>query len=272
MRKRFARMSERRACELTGINRSSQRYRHKNHETNERLTMRLKELAVEHPRYGYRRMEVLVNRERESPVNHKRVYRLYTKAGLALRKLKRKRAKREAVPRVALTRPRQEWAMDFVHDRAQNGQNLRLFGVVDEYTRECVRLVVDTSMPSQRVIRELDAAIEEYGKPERIRMDNGSEFTSRAFLAWAAEKKIELVHIRPGKPVENAYSESFNGRLREEFLNMRLFRHLWDAREQAECWRKHYNEERPHSSLGYRTPRDFAQACSALRAPQACAA
>ncbi len=138
--------------------------------------------------------------------------------------------------------------------------------------REGVRLAVDTSMPSQRVIRELEAAITEYGRPERIRMDNGSEFTSRAFLAWAAEKKIELVHIRPGKPVENAYSESFNGRLREEFLNMRLFRHLWDAREQAAQWSNHYNEERPHRSLGYRTPGDYAQACSALRAPQACAA
>lgn len=143
---------------------------------------------------------------------------------------------------------------------------------MDQYTRECVRLVVDTSIPSLRVIRELEAAIGEHGKPERIRMDNGSEFTSRAFLAWAAEQKIELVHIRPGKPVENAYSESFNGRLREEFLNVRLFRHLWDAQQQAECWKKHYNEERPHSSLGYRTPKDFALACSALRAPQANAA
>lgn len=265
-------MSERKACELAGIGRSSQRYRHKNQETNEGLTTRLKELAAEHPRYGYRRMEVLVNRERELPVNHKRIYRLYAKAGLALRKLKRKRIRRDPVPHRLLTKPRQEWAMDFLHDRAQNGQSLRVFGVVDQYTRECVRLVAETSVPSVRVIRELKAAIAAYGKPERIRMDNGSEFTSRAFLAWAAEEKIELVYIRPGKPVENAYSESFNGRLREEFLNMRLFRHLWDAQEQAERWRKHYNEERPHSSLGYRTPSDFAQACSALRAPQACAA
>lgn len=265
-------MSERKACELVGIGRSSQRYRHKNNEANEGLTARLRQLAAEHPRYGYRRMEVLVNREQATPVNHKRIYRLYRKEGLALRKLKRKRIRREAVPQRLLTKPQQEWAMDFVQDRAENGQTLRLFGVVDQYTRECVRLMVDTSMPSQRVIRELDEAIAEHGKPERIRMDNGSEFTSRAFLSWAAGKKIELVHIRPGKPVENAYSESFNGRLREEFLNMRLFRHLWDAQEQVGQWKKHYNEERPHSSLGYRTPREFALACSALRAPQANAA
>ena len=272
MRERFPPLSERKACELVGIGRGSQRYRSKTNEANERLTARLKELAAEHPRFGYRRMEVLVNRERESRVNRKRIYRLYTKAGLALRKLKRKRIRREPVPHLLLTRPRQEWAMDFVQDRAQNGQSLRVFGVVDQFTRECVQLVVDTSIPSLRVIRELEAAIAAHGKPERIRMDNGSEFTSRALLAWAAEKKIELVYIRPGKPVENAYSESFNGRMREEFLNVRLFQHLWDAQKQAACWKRHYNEERPHSSLGYRTPKDFALACSALRAPQANAA
>ena len=147
--------------------------------------------------------------------------------------------------------PGQEWATDFVHDRARNGQRLRVFGVVDQHTRECVRLVAETSVPSVRVIREWKAAIAAYGKPERIRMDYGSEFTSQAFLAWAAERKTELVYIRPGKPVENAYSESFNGRRREEFLNMRLFRHLWDAQEQAERWRNHLNEERPHSRLAY---------------------
>ena len=119
------------------------------------------------------------------------------------------------------------------------------------FRRAGVRLVAETSVPSVRVIREWKAAIAAYGKPERIRMDYGSEFTSQAFLAWAAERKTELVYIRPGKPVENAYSESFNGRRREEFLNMRLFRHLWDAQEQAERWRNHLNEERPHSRLAY---------------------
>jgi len=117
-----------------------------------------------------------------------------------------------------------------------------VFGVVDQHTRECVRREAETSVPSVRVIRGWKASIAAYGKPERMRMDNGSEFTSRAFLAWAAEEKIELVYIRPGKPVENAYSESFNGRRREEFLNMRLFRNLWDAQEQAERCRKHVNE------------------------------
>lgn len=265
-------MSERKACELAGVDRSSYRYRAKKNESNERLAARLKELAAQYPRYGYRRLGVLIQREEAEPVNEKRVHRLYGKAGLALRKLKRKRIRREPVPQVLLTRPQQEWAMDFVHDAARNGQNLRFLGVMDQYTRQCVRLVVDTSIPSMRVIRELETAMAEHGKPERIRMDNGSEFTSRAILAWAVEQKIELVHIRPGKPVENAYSESFNGRLREEFLNVRSFQHLWDARGQAEEWIRHYNDERPHSSLGYRTPSAFAEACSALRAPQASAA
>lgn len=158
--------------------------------------------------------------------------------------------------------------MDFVHDGAANGQTLRFFAVVDQFTRKCVRLAVDTSIPSARVIRELSAAMAEHGRPTRIRMDNGSEFTSRAFLAWCGEEKLEMIHIRPGKPIENAHSESFNGRLREEFLNVTRFQHLWDARNKAAEWLKHYNEDRPHSSLDYRTPNEFAMACSALRAPQ----
>ncbi len=158
--------------------------------------------------------------------------------------------------------------MDFVQDAAAIGQALRFFAVVDQYSRACVRLAVDTSIPVARVIRELESAISEYGKPSRIRMDNGSEFTSRRFLAWCAEQKIEMVHIRPGKPVENAHSESFNGRLREEFLNVTQFQHLWDAQAKTQSWFQHYNCERPHSSLDYRTPQEFVRDYSALRAPQ----
>jgi len=234
------------------------------------LTKRMRELALEYPRFGYRRICVLLRREGQM-LNEKKIHRVYQSAGLALRKLKRKRIQRQPVPLVRLTEPNQEWAMDFVHDAAANGQTLRFFGVVDQYSRACVRLAVDTSMPTARVIRELETAILEYGKPRRIRMDNGSEFTSRRFLAWCMEQKIEMVHIRPGKPVENAHSESFNGRLREEFLNVTQFQHLWDAQSKTSSWFRFYNEERPHSSLDYRTPREFATAYSALRAPQAVA-
>jgi putative transposase len=236
---------------------------------NERLTARLKELALDQPRYGYRRLAVLLKRENPEKLNVKRIRRLYCGAGLALRKMKRKRIKREAVPLFRLKKRNEEWSMDFVHDGASNGQALRFFAVVDQYTRECVKLAVDTSIPSARVIRELEEAIAERGKPQRIRMDNGSEFTSRKFLAWCIENKIEMVHIRPGKPVENAHSESFNGRMREEFLNTTQFPHLIEARKCAQVWLRHYNEQRPHSSLEYRTPSEFAALNLAYEAKQA---
>lgn len=270
LRAKFTLLSERRACELVGIQRSSYRYRGTRKAADAPLTKRMQELALEYPRFGYRRLGVLLRRE-GNVLNEKKVHRVYQSAGLALRQLKRKRIHRQPVPLVRLTEPNQEWAMDFVHDAATNGQTLRFFGVVDQYSRTCVRLAVDTSMPARRVIQELETAIGEYGKPSRIRMDNGSEFTSRRFLAWCTEQKIEMVHIRPGKPVENAHSESFNGRLREEFLNVTQFQHLWDAQAKARRWFQYYNEERPHSSLDYRTPQEFATAYSALRAPQAVA-
>lgn len=268
MRERFPKVSQRRACALVGVWRSSCRYQAQRKESNERLTAKLKECALERPRYGYRRLAILVRKGQEEPINLKRVHRLYRLAGLALRKLKRKRLRRAAVPLLRLSAPNQEWAMDFVHDSALNGQQLRFFAVIDQFTRECVKLAVDTSMPSARVIRELEEAIAERGRPQRLRMDNGSEFTSRKFLSWCTERQIEMVHIRPGKPLENAHSESFNGRFREEFLNVHEFRHLPQARGQSGGWFRHYNEERPHSSLQYRTPSEFAAQCRAYSAVQ----
>jgi len=149
--------------------------------------------------------------------------------------------------------------VDFVSDVSAGGRRLRIFTVVDSYTRECLALETDTSLGSVRVIRVLEQIITERGStPQRIRTDNGPEFTSRCFIAWCLDRRIELVHIRPGKPVENAYVESFHGRLREECLQVSWFRNLFDARHQIESWRSHYNTERPHSSLGYRTPEEFA--------------
>jgi len=169
-------------------------------------------------------------------------------------------------PLFTAMRPNQQWAIDFVHDRMANGRTLRVLSVVDTFTRECLALEVDTCLPSRRVTRALDRVIAERGKPERIRMDNGAELTSRHFLAWGIDQRIELAHIQPGKPVQNAHVESFHGRLRDECLNTQWFRNLWHARRQIAAWRHEFNQERPHSSLDYRTPYEFAQACLAATA------
>jgi putative transposase len=222
-------------------------------------------LAHEKPRYGYRRLGILLRREGQI-VNHKRVFRVYRAAGLSVRRKKRKRLMRVGQPSIAATRPNQQWAIDFVHDRMANGRTMRVLSIVDTFTRECLALEVDTCLPSRRVTRALDGVIAERGKPERIRMDNGAELTSRHFLAWGIERRIELVHIQPGKPIQNAHVESFNGRLRDECLNTQWFRNLWHARRQIAAWRREFNQERPHSSLDYRTPDEFFQACLAATA------
>jgi putative transposase len=154
----------------------------------------------------------------------------------------------------------QEWGIDFVHDVLATGRKFRSLSVVDGCSRACLALEVDTAFPSRRVTRVLDRVMVEHGKRERIRLDNGPELTSRHFLAWASERQIELRYIQPGKPVQNARLESFNGRLRDECLNVSWFANLWDARQKINAWREHYNNERPHSSLGYLTPAAFAAA------------
>ena len=159
---------------------------------------------------------------------------------------------------MARTAANQEWALDFVHDAVASGRTIRVLSVVDAYTRECLALEVDTSFASRRVTRVLDGIVAGRGQPLAIRCDNGPELTSRHFLAWCLERQIELVHIQPGKPTQNAHVESFHGRLREECLTVSWFQNLFDARRKIAAWRKEYNEERPHSSLGYRTPKEFA--------------
>jgi len=233
-------------------------YRYRPLRTDEPLRTRLLELAREKPRFGYRRLQVLLQRSGEQ-VNHKRLHRVYRDAGLAIRRKKRKRCVREGKPLLARTAANQEWGLDFVHDAVECGRTIRVLSVVDAYTRECLGLEVDTSFASRRVTRVLDAIMAERGKPQVIRCDNGPELTSRHFLAWCVDHKIELVHIQPGKPTQNARVESFNGRLREECLNVSWFQNLFDARRKIAAWRKEYNEERPHSSLGYRTPKEFAE-------------
>lgn len=256
--------SQRRDCELLGMAESSYRYRSRRKD--EGLRNRLVELARENVRYGYRRLHALLRRGAEV-VNHKRVYRVYREAGLTVKRRSRKRLMRTGAPRAVLTAANQEWALDFIHDAVEAGRAIRMLSVVDPYTRECLALEVDTSFGSRRVTRVLEEVVAERGAPQAIRCDNGPELTSRHILAWAIERKIELVHIEPGRPMQNGFVESFHGRLREECLNVSWFGNLFEARRKIAAWRKEYNEERPHSSLGYRTPAEFA---ATLRAEQSC--
>jgi putative transposase len=254
MKQEYA-FSERRACGLVMVAVST--YRYEARRCDEPLRTKLMELAREKPRFGYRRLHVLLRRCGER-VNHKKLYRIYRAAGLSIRRKKRKHCVRVGQPLRAWTAANQEWALDFVHDAVDCGRAIRVLSVVDAYTRECLALEVDTSFASRRVTRVLDAIVAERGQPQAIRCDNGPELTSRHFLAWCVERQIELVHIQPGKPTQNAHVESFHGRLRDECLAVSWFQNLFDARRKIAAWRIEYNERRPHSSLGYRTPREFA--------------
>lgn len=194
-------------------------------------------------------------------LNHKRLYGLYRKEGLQVvrRRRRRKRAER---PRRVMETPKaanERWSMDFVHDQLASGRLLRCLTVVDDFTRESVTIEVDHSAPAQRVAKVLDRAGKERGLPRSIVCDNGPEFTSRALVVWAYERGVELSFIRPGKPVDNAFIESFNGTLREECVNEHWFLSRREARREIEAWRVDYNEVRPHSSLGNLTPAEFAE-------------
>lgn len=247
--------TERRACRLLLVPVSS--YRYKPRGNDDGLRERLVALAREKPRFGYRRLHVLLEREGRQ-VNHKRVHRVYREAGLALRRKKRKHCVRMSTPLGIYTESNQEWALDFVHDVTASGRLIRVLNVIDAYTRESLAMEVDTSFAGLRVTRVLDQIIAERGLPRAIRCDNGPELTSRPFLAWALERKIDLIHIQPGKPTQNGYVESFNGKLREECLRVNWFRNLFEARRIIANWRHDYNERRPHSSLNYLTPAEFS--------------
>ncbi len=189
-------------------------------------------------------------------VNRKRVYRLYCEEGLRLRR-RRKRKLVAAAPREGLavpTRPNERWSMDFMSDAFEDGRSLRLLNLVDDFTRECPGMEVDRSLPAERVIELLERVGSEVGLPDTIVVDNGPEFASKALHAWAYRRGVQLHFIEPGKPVQNAFIESFNGTCRAEFLNQELFVDVPDARQTAERWRRHYNTDRPHSALGFRTP------------------
>jgi putative transposase len=230
-------VSERRACRLVGIGRSTLRYRSRPHREEESLRRRLRELAAARPRFGYRRLHVLLRREGVI-VNHKRVERLYREEGLAVRRRTRKRVARDGRGRAALPeRPNQQWGIDFVSDALTWGRRIRLFTVVDVFTREVLAIEVDTSLPGGRVVRVLERLAVERGAPDEIVLDNGPELAGKAVDQWAYERGVWLRFIEPGKPVQNAFVESFQGRLRDECLDRHWFVGLRDARHTIEAWR-----------------------------------
>jgi putative transposase len=209
-------------------------------------------------RFGYRRLTVLLRREGRA-VNAKRIYRLYTEDGLTVRtKVRKKIARRQRMPLLRATRPNQRWAMDFVSERLYDGRWFRVLTVVDQFTRECLLLLADGSRTGHKVALALSRVIAERDAPESITVDNGTEFASKAMDAWTYQYRVQLDFIRPGRPVENGYIESFNGRLRDECLNVQVFFTLADVREKLELWREDYNRVRPHSALDDRSPQVFA--------------
>ena len=246
-----------RACGLVGISRSLYRYRSRRPDSAP-LRARIEEIAAAKRRYGYRRVYLRLRREGWE-VNRKRVYRLYREAGLAVRRRKRKRIgvfERKPLPKP--TAANVSWSMDFVADGLIGGRRLRCLTIVDDCTRECLAIEVDTSLPGLRVKAVLDRLADSRGLPQSITVDNGPEFDGKVLDQWACRTGVQLSFIRPGKPNENAYIESFNGKFRDECLNEHWFISLAHARRIIEEWRIEYNTERPHSSLGNRTPLEFA--------------
>lgn len=263
--------SERRACALAGLRRSTCRYRSRRQDP-AALVARLRELAAAKPRYGYRFLHELLRREGHV-INRKRVYRLYRAEGLAVRRRRRRRLRvSRPAPPVSLTRPNERWSMDFVHDYLADGRRLRTLNVIDAFTRECLAIEVDTSLPGARVVRVLDGLVWQYGLPETLRVDNGPEFISTALDRWAFKHRVKIDFIQPGKPNQNGHVESFNGRFRDECLAQAHFPTLARARAEIELWRVEYNCERPHSALRYETPKTFGDRVRAHLPPSAGAA
>jgi putative transposase len=233
-------------------------YRPRLNEANARLVEQLHAHAAARSRFGYRRLHVLIARA-GTTVNHKRLYRLYRAAGLQVRRRRRKRLTRgERVPLPTPMRRGERWSMDFTLDTLADGRAFRTLNIVDDYTRECVAIEVDRSLPGLRVTRVLDRLRHAVGLPTSIVLDNGPEFAGRTLEAWAYAAGVTLCFIRPGKPIENAYVESFNGKFRDECLNEHWFVSLADAQAAIEAWRVDYNTVRPHSALADQTPHDFA--------------
>lgn len=254
-------VSERRACSTLGAERTSVRYR-STRPDDAAVRARLRELAAIRRRFGYRRLHILLRRE-GIVMNHKKLRRLYREERLQVRRRGgRKRALGTRAPMALPQGPNQRWSLDFLSDAFADGRRFRILAIVDDFTRECLALVPDTSLPGQRVVRELDAVIVSRGRPAMCVSDNGTELTGTAILRWSQETRVEWHYIAPGKPMQNGYIESFNGRLRDECLNLHLFWSLAHARVMISDWKTEYNHHRRHSALGYQTPARYAEACT----------
>ena len=253
--------SERRGCVLVGISRSGFRYKSRRRDDTE-IVERLRKISNKHKRYGYRRAWALLRRE-GNIVNHKRVYRIWKKEGLSLPK-RRPKKRRTGIGEVPCRAeyPRHVWTYDFVHDACENGRKIKILTVVDEFTRFSPGIEPDTSINAERVIEILKRLFAKYGAPSFIRSDNGPEFIAVALRKWLVETGAKTIYIDPGKPWQNAYGESFNGKFRDECLNMEVFHNVKHAKIVIEMWRRDYNENRPHSSLKYMTPAEFAAMCN----------
>jgi transposase InsO family protein len=250
-------ISERAACRAVGLSRSSQRYQAHDDTARRRVAAAVVDLARQHRRYGYRRITALLRRQGER-INHKRVWAIWKEERLSLpRRRPRQRRRQEQRPTTAVSR-NHVWTYDFLFDRTARGQTLKILTVLDEYTRQCHAIRVGRRLDSVAVIDTLADLFWQHGAPAYLRSDNGGEFIAARLQAWLARQGIGTLHIAPGHPWENGYAESFNGKFRDECLNEEVFWHDRHAQVVTERWRRHYNEERPHSALGYRTPAEVA--------------
>jgi len=251
-------VSQRRACNAMQVDRSTVRYQSKRPDDSN-LREEIKLVAKERRRFGYRRIQVMLERKGIF-MNHKKLRRIYAEEKLQVRRRGgRKRALGTRKPMVLPDGPNQRWSLDFVNDAFTDGRRFRILTVIDDYTRENIGLVADTSLSGQRVSRELDQIVAGRGMPATIVSDNGTEFTSMAILQWVQGNGIDWHYIAPGKPQQNGFIESFNGKLRDECLNETLVSSLFEAKETLKEWRDDYNQQRPHSSLGNLTPQEFAE-------------
>lgn len=249
-------VSQRRACDVLQVDRSSVRYR-STRPDDAGLRKAMKDVAAERRRFGYRRIHIMLERQ-GIRMNLKKLRRLYRQEGLQVRKRGgRKRALGTRRPMIVPERVNERWSLDFVSDAFTDGRRFRVLAVVDDFSRECLALVPDTSLSGKRLTRELDAIIQARGMPTTIVSDNGTEMTSSAVLKWCQRTKVDWHYIAPGKPTQNAFIESFNGSFRDECLNETLFSSLEEARSEIRYWKEDYNQERPHSSLGNLTPNEF---------------
>lgn len=254
-------LSTRRACALLSVARSSLDYESKLAARDAGVLKQISELVKANPRFGYRRIQALLERKSVS-MSRDRMCRLWRQGKHQIRRKRRRRRLQEPQPRLkAATRPNHVWAYDFIHDSCAHGRKLKCLVVVDEWTRECLAIEVGGRIPARRVKEVLERLFEEHGHPEFFRSDNGPEFIAKNLGKWLVEREIGTAFIEPGKPWQNGSVESFNDKFRDECLNMEWFRSREEAKLKIEIWRRRYNEHRPHSSLGYRTPNEFKESC-----------